>query len=270
MKMQEPSTILPIINSQKTVEVISGFIKKKMDESKTEGLVVGLSGGLDSSTAAYISSETVDKENILGLIMPSRTTEPEDIEDAMSVAENLGIEKEVIAIDNLIEPFGDLCVHSTSKYRNKLARGNLKARIRMMILYYHANSINRLVVGTGNRSELLVGYFTKYGDGGVDILPLGDLYKTDVQKIASHLQIPERIIKKAPTAGLWSGQTDEGELGIKYQLLDEILYLLTDENLEDHQVAEKLSISNEEVLRIQAMMKSAEHKLNPPPLPKIR
>lgn len=268
--MHEESAIIPSLNPEKTVETISEFIRNMIESSKTEGLVVGLSGGLDSSTAAYISAESTDKDKILGLIMPSVTTEQEEVDDALLVAENLGIEKEIIQIDHLIEPFGELCVHSNSKYHNKLARANLKARIRMMILYYHANSMNRLVVGTGNKSELLVGYFTKYGDGGVDILPLGDLYKTDVRQIATYLQIPEEIINKPPTAGLWSGQTDEDELGIKYRLLDEILYLLDDKNLEDHHVAEKLEISQEEVLRIKNMMKSAEHKLNPLPLPKIR
>ncbi len=268
--MQEESNILPPLNPVKTVETISNFIRNKIDESKTEGLVIGLSGGLDSSTAVSIAVKAIDKGNILGLIMPSQTTTPEDLEDAFILAEHLGIENEVINIDSLIEPFGELCIHSTSKYYNQLANANLKARIRMMILYYHANSMNRLVVGTGNLSELLVGYFTKYGDGGVDILPLGDLYKTDVKKIADYLQIPEKILTKAPTAGLWSGQTDEEELGIKYHLLDEILYLISTEKLKDNMIAEKLGIPTKEVLRVKNMMKSAEHKITPPPIPKIR
>lgn len=268
MEMHE-STTLPPVNPEKIVETISNFIKSVINESKTEGLVVGLSGGLDSSTVAYISAGTVDKDKILGLIMPSKTTAPEDVEDALSVADNLAIESEIIPIDGLIEPFGNLCVHSASPYYNQLANANLKARIRMMILYYHANSMNRLVVGTGNRSELLVGYFTKYGDGGVDILPLGDLYKTDVKKVAAYLNIPEKILNKAPTAGLWSGQTDEDELGIKYELLDQLLHLLVDKELNNHHVAERLEIPEEEVLRIETMIKSAEHKLTPPPLPKI-
>ena len=268
--MQEKSNILPSINPKKTVEIISNFIKNKIDESKTEGLVIGLSGGLDSSTAVSISSKVIDKSNILGLIMPSKTTSQEDLEDAVTISENLGIETEIINIDNLIKPFGDLCIHSANEQYNQLANANLKARIRMMISYYHSNSMNRLVVGTGNLSELLVGYFTKYGDGGVDILPLGDLYKTDVKKIAAYLKIPDKILNKAPTAGLWAGQTDEDELGIKYHLLDKILYLITTEKLEDYIIAEKLEISPKEVLRIKNMIKSANHKITPPPVPKIR
>lgn len=270
MIMTGESTILLAINLEKSVKTISEFIKNKVDESGTEGLIVGLSGGLDSSTVASISAKAVNKDNVLGLILPSQSTTQEDVEDAISLAELLGIEKEVIPIDKLIGPFGELCIHATSRYHNQLAKANLKARIRMMILYYHANSMNRLVVGTGNRSELLVGYFTKYGDGGVDILPMGDLYKTDVQEVANYLQIPKNILKKAPTAGLWSGQTDEEELGIKYHLLDQILYLLVDEKIDDIETAEKLKISEEEVLRVRNMMKAAEHKIKMPPIPKVR
>ncbi len=267
--MQKQSTTFPQTNQEKTVETVSKFIKDKIDESKTDGLVIGLSGGLDSATAAYISLKTVDKNRILGLIMPSQTTAAEDIEDAVSVAEHLGIEKEIIPIDGLIEPFQHLCVHSTSEYHNKLADANLKARIRMMILYYHANSMNRLVLGTGNRTELLVGYFTKYGDGGVDLLPLGSIYKTQVREIAENLHVPKNIISKAPTAGLWPGQTDEQELGIKYPLLDKILYLLVDENLDAEEVSLKLEIPREEVLRIGIMVESSEHKLRAPSTPKL-
>lgn len=268
--MNSSELSLPQISPEKSVEIISKFIKQKIDESKTDGLILGLSGGLDSSTAAYISLKAVEKEKILALIMPSETTSPDDVEDALTVAENLEIKKEIITIDNLIEQFSELNIPISYQKQIELAKANLKPRIRMMILYYYANSMNRLVLGTGNKSELLVGYFTKYGDGGVDILPLGDLYKTDVTRIANYLSVPEKIINKPPTAGLWYGQTDEKELGIKYELLDKILYLLTDQILKPEQVADKLKISPEEVSRIKSMMESAEHKLAPPPIPKIR
>jgi NAD+ synthase len=261
---------LPPINPEKSVEIISEFIRDKIFESKTDGLVLGLSGGLDSATAAYMAAKSIDREKILGLIMPSVTTAPEDVKDALTVAGNLEIKKEIIPIDDLLDQFTELNIHKSSKEQLKLAKANLKARIRMLILYYHANSMNRLVLGTGNKSELLAGYFTKYGDGGVDILPLGDLYKTDVRKIANYLHIPDKIIDKPPTAGLWPGQTDEDELGITYQLLDKILYALADRNIKTAQVALKLEISENEVLRIKEMMEAAEHKLIPPPLPKIR
>lgn len=267
--MPDEKIILPAINPKISVDIISGFIKNLIEESKSDGLVVGLSGGIDSSVATYISAQAVSRDKIMGLIMPSGTTATEDLEDALSVAEVLGIKKKIILIDNILEQFTTLNVRSTSKDLYHLAQANLKARIRMMILYYHANAMNRLVLGTGNKSELLVGYFTKYGDGGVDLLPLGDLYKTDVQKIAIHLSIPFNILNKPPTAGLWHGQTDEQELGITYELLDKILYLLEDEKLQSEQVADKLEMSEEEILRIKSLMRSAEHKLVPPPIPKI-
>ena len=263
-------TDIPKINPEKSLEVISEFMKKIVESSESEGLVVGLSGGIDSTVAVYIASRTLDKDKILGLIMPSSTTAPEDVEDALLVAENLGIQNKIINIDNLIEKFSEACEYHGPEDLYKLAEANLKARTRMIILYYHANTMNRLVLGTGNQSELLVGYFTKYGDGGVDLLPIGDLYKSDVQELARYLEIPHKILRKPPTAGLWPGQTDEKELGIKYSLLDKILYYLVDENLPAKQVAEKLEISEKEVLRIKKMMASAEHKLTSPPVPKIR
>jgi NAD+ synthase len=270
--MQEKKINIPIDDYEKTVHKISKFISDKVSEARSSGVVIGLSGGLDSATTAYLCSKSLKNEQILGIIMPTVTTPQDDVEDAVSVAEELGIEYEIIHVDDLIEPFKALCMHSIStKHQNtearELANANLKARIRMMILYYHANDMGRIVAGTGNRTELLVGYFTKYGDGGVDILPIGDLYKTEVRKIAAYLAVPENIIKKAPTAGLWAGQTDEEELGIEYETLDKLLYLMVDEKLEAKDIVKKLDIPLEEVMRIKSMVKNAEHKLKPAPIP---
>jgi NAD+ synthase len=272
VKMQEETISVPVKDQEKTAKIISRFIADKVDESQTLGVVIGLSGGLDSSTTAYLCSKTLKNDQILGIIMPTVTTPEEDVEDAISVAEALGIEYEIIDVDDLIAPFKDLCIHSSKNQGRKeyreLANANLKARIRMMILYYHANDLNRLVVGTGNRTELLVGYFTKHGDGGVDILPIGDLYKTDVRNLASYIGVSRRIIEKPPTAGLWAGQTDEQELGIKYELLDKLLYLIVDRKMMPKDIAEKLKIPLDEVLRIMVKVKTSEHKLKPAPSPK--
>jgi len=254
------------IDEKKATERIIEFLQKKIDEAQVDGLVLGLSGGIDSSTAAYICAQSLTKEKILGLIMPSETTSSEDVLHAQKVAEDLGIEYEIIHIDPLIKLFPTMCPHEA----NKLAAANLKARSRMMILYYHANSLNRLVVGTGNRTELLIGYFTKYGDGGVDILPLGDLYKAHVRKIASYVGVPDEIIEKAPSAGLWSGQTDEEELGIKYDILDQLLNLLIDQKLSEEQVSEALNLPLNEVIRVKKMIKQNEHKLLLPEIPLLR
>jgi NAD+ synthase len=264
--MQEETINIPVRDQEKTVGLISSFIDEKVKESHTLGAVIGLSGGLDSSTTAYLCAKTLRSDQILGIIMPTITTSSEDVEDAIIVAEALGIEYEIIHVDDLIAPFNDLCIHARDKRdleNRDIANANLKARIRMMILYYHANDLNRLVVGTGNRTELLVGYFTKYGDGGVDILPIGDLYKTEVSKLASQLGVPQKIINKPPTAGLWAGQTDEEELGIKYELLDRILHLMVDKNLDDNEIAQKLEIPMTEVLRIKMKITNSQHKSEP-------
>jgi len=254
------------INESKVSEYIVKFLKNKIYKTKLDGFVLGLSGGIDSSTVAYLCAQSLPKDKVLGLIMPSTTTSSMDLDHAKLVAENLGIEYEIIFIDELIEPFSNLCSHRS----NKTAEANLKARIRMMILYYHANILNRLVVGTGNRTELLLGYFTKYGDGGVDILPIGDLYKTHVRQIASYIGVPQDIIEKSPTAGLWIGQTDEEELGMEYDLLDQLLYLLIDQGNDEKNVAESLSIPLSEVIRIKKMVYKNKHKFFLPEMPLIR
>jgi NAD+ synthase len=259
--------VIPPLDMQKKVQIIGSFIKDKSDESKSEGLVIGLSGGIDSSVVAYICARAVGNDKILGLVLPSETTSSEDIEDAVKVAEELEIKYKIIHIDDLIKPFPQLCPECS---KSNLANGNLKARIRMMLLYYHSNAMNHIVAGTGNRTELLVGYFTKYGDGGVDILPIGDLYKTEVREIANYLGVPKCIIEKAPTAGLWTGQTDEEELGIKYESLDKILYLLIDEKLSIEEVSKRLEVSRDEVLRIKNMVESSKHKLSSPYLAEVR
>ncbi|MGB9977821.1 NAD+ synthase [Methanobacterium sp.] len=251
----------PKLDTENAVKKICCFIKSKLEESKADGLVIGLSGGIDSSAVAYLCAKVVESDKILGLILPSETTSREDIEDAKTVADNLGIKYKTLHIDPLIEPFPEVCPECSN---NALANGNLKARIRMMLLYYHSNSMNRLVMGTGNKTELLVGYFTKYGDGGVDVLPIGDLYKTHVREIAEYIGVPKNIIEKAPTAGLWTGQTDEDELGIKYELLDKILYLMTEERLDISNIAECLKIEEDEVLRVKNMVESSKHKLSSP------
>lgn len=270
--MQEKNFDIPMDKCETTIKKISEFIRDKISESGSNGVVIGLSGGLDSATTAYLCAKSLKKEQILGIIMPTVTTSHDDIEDGITVAENLGIEYEIIHVDDLISPFNELCMHSVSNKlkdtaARELANANLKARIRMMILYYHANDLGRMVVGTGNRTELLVGYFTKYGDGGVDILPIGDLYKTEVRKIAECLGVPENIIKKAPTAGLWDGQTDEEELGIRYDTLDRLLFLMEDKKMGDQEISNKLDIPVEEVLRIKAKVKGSQHKLKPAPIP---
>lgn len=237
----------------KLIEFIRGYGK---------GMVVGLSGGIDSSLVAKLSVMSLGRDRVLGLIMPSGILD----EDAVRVAKELGIDYKIIDISNLVSKVVKDCRLEGSK----ISVGNLKARLRMVILYYHANEMRRLVLGSGNKSELLVGYFTKYGDGGVDILPIGDLYKTQVRMLAEHLGVPKDIVWKMPSAGLWPGQTDEGELGITYERLDLILYGLHELGMRGEDLSREFGISLREVERVERMMKGSGHKRLPPPSPKVQ
>lgn len=242
------------------------FIKTKVEEAGSVGVALGLSGGVDSSTVAALCTSALGAKNVLGLIIPSSITRSEDVEDAKFIAEMLGIEYEIIKITPLEQAFSNICHHYDQA--NRIATGNVIPRVRMTILYYHANSLNRLVVGTGNKSELLIGYYTKYGDGGVDMLPIGDFYKTQVRWLAEHLGVPKDIIQKVPRAGLWAGQTDEDEIGIKYDVLDLILYGLVELRMKPMEIAKQLEIPVDTVSRVLGMMQRSEHKRQPPPIAK--
>lgn len=181
--------------------------------------------------------------------MPEReVTEPEDLIDAMEVVDILGIKHASVEIARLLNEFTiSICDYDADAQK---ACGNLKARTRMCILYYYANKMNRLVLGAGNRTEILLGYFTKYGDAGVDMLPIGALYKSEVRALAKYLKVPENVIKKVPTAGLWKGQTDEGELGTTYENIDNILRRYVDGHKDADAIVRELGIRAETVNRI--------------------
>ena len=196
--------------------------------------------------------------------MPSATTPAEDKVHGIEIAENLGMEYKEVPIDGILNEY----LFATHLKENNLAIGNLKARIRMSIIYYYANAKNYLVSGTGNKSEILIGYFTKHGDGACDMEPIGDLYKTDVFKLSEYLNIPKEIIKKPPRAGLWENQTDEAEIGMGYDLLDEILYLYTEKDMKDTQIVEILDISADDVNMIINKIIRSRHKIQVPEIPK--
>jgi NAD+ synthase len=225
--------------------------------SRVSGAVIGLSGGIDSALTAYLTVHALGKENVLGLLLPEKgITSKADIDDAIEVANILGIEHKIIEISSVLASFSSVIPIFNNK--SKTANGNLKARIRMCILYYHANLMGRMVIGTGNKTELLLGYFTKYGDGGVDIEPIGDLYKTRVRGLSRYLGVPDRIIEKTPTAGLWPGQTDESELGVSYEVADQILTLLVDEKRNISEITHRFP--PEIVDKLAARITSSGHK----------
>ncbi len=244
---------------------IASFISSRVAESGASGGVIGLSGGIDSSLTAYLAVEALGKDNVLGILLPEKgITSEEDIDDALEVARILGIEHKLVEISPVLRSFSKVMDFDKTRI---VANGNLKARTRMCILYYHANLMHRMVVGTGNKTELLLGYFTKYGDGGVDIEPIGCLYKTQVRGLARYLSVPSRIIDKTPTAGLWKGQTDEEELGVSYETADKILTILVDEKKDVSAV--KKSYPANIVDQLVARISSNEHKRMPPASPDI-
>ncbi|USS41291.1 NAD+ synthase [Thermococcus aggregans] len=250
------------IDYDKVINNIVMFTKEKVNEAGANGVVIGISGGVDSATVAYLATKALGKERVLGLIMPYY--ENHDVEDAKLVCENLGIEYKLISIKPLVDEIeksvGGLDIKS---------KGNVMSRIRMVLLYAHANSRNYLVLGTSNKSEFLTGYFTKWGDSASDYAPLINLYKTEVWEIAKRIGVPEKIINKKPSAGLWEGQSDEDELGISYKLLDEILYRLVDLKMEKDKIAEELGIPVEKVEYVEHLVKKSEHKRRLPIGPEL-
>ena len=200
------------------------WIRGQVVSAGCKGVVVGMSGGLDSSVVAVLCQRAFP-QGVLGVLMPCYSCQ-EDSEHAQAVASKFSIPTRVVLLDSVIDVLlGTLPSDGAEPSLSQLAKANLKVRLRMLTLYYFANQLNYLVVGSSNRSELSVGYFTKYGDGGVDILPLGNLVKGQVRELAGFLGIPQLIIDKPPSAGLWPGQADEGELGFSYEELDR--YLVT-------------------------------------------
>jgi len=245
---------------------IVAFISSGVTRSGAKGAVIGLSGGIDSALTAFLTVSALGKENVLGLLLPEKgISSKQDIDDAIEVANILGIEYKIIEISPVLASFSSAIPIFDNKA--KTANGNLKARTRMCILYYHANLMGRMVVGTGNKTELLLGYFTKYGDGGVDIEPIGDLYKTRVRGLSKYMGIPARIIEKTPTAGLWPGQTDESELGVSYDMADQILTMLVDEKKNISEIKAKFPPGI--VDKLAARISASGHKRMPPPVIEI-
>lgn len=247
---------------------LADWIRGQVTSAGAEGCVVGLSGGVDSAVTAALSARATPGR-VVGLLLPCHSA-PEDEADARAAAEAIGIPTLRFPLDEAYDALratletgvragrsagalrGEAAAPAVAEARGRIAAANLKPRLRMLTLYYVANLLNYLVVGTGNRSELEVGYFTKYGDGGVDLLPLGNCTKRDVRALAGVLGIPRRIIDRTPTAGLWPGQTDEGEMGLSYEDLDR--YLETGE------------APNDVRARIHHLHQASEHKRKPPPI----
>lgn len=236
---------------------ISDWIREKVEEAGAKGAVIGLSGGIDSSVVAVLAKKSLG-DNVLGVIMPCHSKK-EDEEHAKALAEKTGIKTEYVDLGPVFDSLRESLPEAEG-----LVVANIKPRLRMTTLYYFANSRNYLVLGTGNKSELKLGYFTRYGDGGVDLLPIGDLYKTQVTELAKHLNIAREIIEKPPSAGLWPHQRDEDEIGVKYHEIDTILHYLLELKMEPKDIVNKGSLSLEKVKRVLNLMGKNEFKLKTP------
>jgi len=250
------------IDMRQTERRLLDFIKGYAEKTQAKGLVVGLSGGIDSSTVAALSAKAIGGDKVLGICLPEHQTwNEQDIQHAKDISELFTIQFKLIDITSTIETIRKTIPNYNLEQR--IPDGNIKARSRMVILYYYANSLQRLVVGSGDKSEIMLGYFTKWGDYCADLAPLADLFKTQVQALARHLNLPEEIVAKAPTPALWPGQSAEGELGLKYETLDLILYGLEHFMLPE-EISRQLNLPLESVTRIEERWLRSEHKRRPP------
>ena len=252
--------LLPKLPVKRAFCDIVGFLRRMTLGSRSV-CVLGLSGGVDSATVAYLLVNALGREKVRAIIMPYHQSDRQSKEDAFSVVKDLDIHHQIIDISSSVDNYF-LNFPEADQHR----KGNKMARERMSALYDMAALYKGLVIGTGNRSELLLGYFTKYGDGGVDIEPLGGLYKTYVYELAKYAGVPERIIKKDPTADLWPGQRDEEELGIEYEVADQILYFMIDIG-EDIESIVNRGFKDLYVRKVAELVRQSEHKRFPPPAP---
>jgi NAD+ synthase len=254
-----PATLLPALRldcAAETVRIVE-FIRQKVTSAGFQRAVLGLSGGIDSALVAALSAAALGPDNVRAVLLPYRTSDPASEADARLVAAALGIDVAKFDISGMVD-----AIVSQQPEMSGGRKGNIMARARMICLYDQSVVHNALVVGTSNRTETLLGYFTLHGDGAAALKPIAHLYKCQVRALSAHLGLPEPVIAKAPSADLWAGQTDEGELGFTYDEADQVLYLLTEEHLAPKQIA-SLGFDLDTVRAIADRMRRYAFKLEP-------
>ncbi|WP_284006812.1 NAD+ synthase [Haloarcula pelagica] len=246
-------------------EHCTAFVREQLDAAGVDRAVIGLSGGIDSTLTSHLAVEALGADAVHGLVMPSEVNRDENMSDAERVADELlGIEYDVIEINPLVDGFLDAFPAAAG---DQLAVGNLRVRCRAVLNYLVANHEDALVLGTGNRSEALVGYYTKYGDGAVDCHPIAGLYKQQVRQLAKHVGVPDDLAEKTASAEMWAGQTDAAEMGMDYDTLDSILALHVDGGVPKAATADHLGVPESAVEQVRGMYEQSAHKRAMPPGP---
>ncbi|HEX5466193.1 MAG TPA: NAD+ synthase [Candidatus Limnocylindrales bacterium] len=251
------------IDTQVARRIMVGFIRSQLAQAGFGRLVLGLSGGVDSALVCFLAAEAVGPADLLCVLMPYRSSSVDSRSDAEAVVAQIGCPSRLVDISPMVDAY-----FATAEEASAVRRGNFMARLRMTVLYDLSASWGGLVIGTGNKTESLIGYTTVYGDSACAFDPIGDLYKSQVRQMALAVGVPERIIAKAPSADLWPGQTDEAEMGLDYAELDRLLYWLIDRRRRPEELAE-LGFAPELVSRVERMVAGAEFKRQMPPIAKI-
>lgn len=251
------------INTQLVRDILVGFIRSEVTRTGFSKGVVNLSGGLDSAVSCVLAAEALGAENILALRLPYKTSSADSLEHAQLVIDQLKVQSLTIPITDMVEP-----LFKRFPEMSDIRKGNIMARARMIIGYDQSAAFQGLVVGTGNKTEVLLGYTTLYGDSACALNPIGDLYKTQVRQLARDLDIPEVIIAKPPSADLWAGQTDEGELGYTYAQVDQLLYLLVDQRYQPEECVRQ-GFTAEFVQQVIQRIQKNQFKRSLPPIAKI-
>ncbi len=251
-------------NCETVRKILTGFIENEVRKAGFQRVVLGLSGGVDSSLAAFLAAEALGPRNVWGVLMPYRTSNPESAEHARLVVEALGINSLTVDITPMVDAYFAMCPDA-----DQVRRGNKMARERMTILFDHSAHLDALVLGTSNKTELLLGYGTLYGDMASAVNPLGDLYKTQVWRLARHVGVPAVIVEKHPSADLWIGQTDEAELGFTYEAVDRILYSLVDRRYEPDELVQEDGLDEEFVRAVARRVQGSQYKRRLPVIAKV-
>jgi len=251
------------INTKLAEKILTGFIRSEITRAGFQKTLLGVSGGIDSALSLYLSVKALGPENVLALRMPYKTSSEDTLEDAQTMIDDLGVSSQTIEITDMVDPL----IHYHQDM-DKLRAGNIMARMRMIILFDQSAAFNGLVMGTSNKTELLLGYSTVYGDSAAALQPIGDLYKTQVRQLAAAMGIPAEVIQKDPSADLWQGQTDEGDLGFTYEEVDKLLFLLVDQRF-NPEACVREGFDQDFVSRVVRMMRRNHFKRIMPPIAKL-